>query len=133
MQGQAIVDGPLPFLFGANAAKLKQRYWMRIDQAQQQPNEIMIAAIPKWQQDAANYKMVEIVLVQPNLLPKAMQVHLPNNGRNSYLFDLKDAKINSKLEQIKAWFKPPEILPGWERVVEQMPVQQAAQPGVPLR
>ena len=25
MQGKAIVDGPLPFLFGAEAAKLKQR------------------------------------------------------------------------------------------------------------
>ena len=33
LQGQAIVDGPLPFLFGADAAKLKQRYWMKLDQA----------------------------------------------------------------------------------------------------
>ena len=32
LQGQAIVDGPLPFLFGAEAAKLKARYWMRIEQ-----------------------------------------------------------------------------------------------------
>ena len=30
LQGQSIVDGPLPFLFGAEAAKLKARYWLRI-------------------------------------------------------------------------------------------------------
>jgi len=30
MQGKAIVDGPLPFLFGADAQKLRQRYWIRI-------------------------------------------------------------------------------------------------------
>ena len=35
LQGQAIVDGPLPFLFGAEAAKLKDRYWLRVEQ---QPN-----------------------------------------------------------------------------------------------
>ena len=29
MRGQSIVDGPLPFLFGAEAAKLKARYWIR--------------------------------------------------------------------------------------------------------
>ena len=30
LQGKAIVDGPLPFLFGADAQKLKQRYYLRI-------------------------------------------------------------------------------------------------------
>ena len=30
LQGKAIADSPLPFLFGADAKKLKQRYWIRI-------------------------------------------------------------------------------------------------------
>src|SRR5690606_18964006 len=29
MRGKAIADGPLPFLFGANADALKNRYWIR--------------------------------------------------------------------------------------------------------
>ena len=29
-QGKAIRNGPLPFLFGAEAARLKQRYYMRV-------------------------------------------------------------------------------------------------------
>ena len=33
-QGKAIVDGPLPFLFGAGAEKLKQRYYLRPHHAQ---------------------------------------------------------------------------------------------------
>src|SRR6185437_5619461 len=30
LQGKAIADGPLPFVFGIDANKLKQRYWIRI-------------------------------------------------------------------------------------------------------
>src|SRR3990172_8025380 len=58
LRGKAIVDGPLPFLFGAEAAKLKQRYWMRI-QPQDNAAEIWLEAQPKFQADAANYRMVE--------------------------------------------------------------------------
>ena len=29
LRGKSIVDGPLPFLFGAEAKKLMQRYWIR--------------------------------------------------------------------------------------------------------
>jgi hypothetical protein len=64
-----------------------------------------------------------------------MQIHLPNNGRYAYSFDLANAQINSRLAQIKAWFKPPEILPGWQRIVEPMPMpmDQASQSVPPPR
>ena len=137
MQGQSIVDGPLPFLFGAEVNKLKARYWMTIKDGNGQlgANQIMIAAIPKQPADAANYKMVEIILEKPQMLPSAMQIHLPNNGRYAYTFNLANAQINSRLAQIKAWFKPPEILPGWQRIVEPMPMplDQASQPVQPPR
>ena len=29
MQGEAIADGPIPFIFGAKVDKMKQRYWIR--------------------------------------------------------------------------------------------------------
>ena len=29
MQGEAIADGPVPFIFGAKAEKLKARYWIK--------------------------------------------------------------------------------------------------------
>ena len=43
LQGKAIVDGPLPFLFGAEAKKLKERYWLKVDsQPKQDPNQIWL-------------------------------------------------------------------------------------------
>lgn len=147
LQGKAIVDGPLPFLFGAESAKLKQRYWLRVDdtqgivggQGETNPNEIWIEALPRHRADAANYTKVQLILDRNQWLPKAMQVHLPDGNRNSYQFDLTQASINSRWERFKQWFQPPEILPGWQRVVEEMPPQTAdprlgqAPPSAPQR
>jgi TIGR03009 family protein len=135
MQGKAIVDGPLPFLFGADAVKLKQRYWMVVNGANVKlgANEVMISAVPKWPSDAANYKSVDVILEQPVMMPKSMQIVLPNNGRYVYMFDLKKAKVNDPFAQIKSLFKPPEILNGWQKVVEEMPTEQAANLNQPPR
>jgi TIGR03009 family protein len=139
MQGQAIVDGPLPFLFSAEAAKLKQRYWMRVEQ-QQQPqnsNTIHLQARPKFQQDAANYTAVELMLDRQRLLPTAMKVYLPDGSQHLYLFDVAGASVNGTLDRIQALFSRPKTPWGWKRVVEQPPapppvgnpaVRQAAQP-----
>jgi TIGR03009 family protein len=138
MQGKAIVDGPLPFLFGAEAAKLKARYWMRI-QPQADPNQIWLVAQPKFQADAANYKMVELMLDRQQLLPSAMRVHLPNGSSHLYLFNLKEATVNGRLDRLMAMFQAPRTPLGYKRVVEAMPAdpaapgqeqqRQAAQPG----
>lgn len=135
MQGQSIVDGPLPFLFGAQPAKLKARYWLRINNnpPQPDPNEIWIEALPRGQADAANYSKVEVLLDRQQSLPKAMQVHMPDKSRNVYKFKLEEASINSRWEQIKALLTPPVLRPGWKRVVEPMPQQQAARPAPPPR
>jgi TIGR03009 family protein len=132
MQGQAIVDGPLPFLFGAETAKLKARYWLRVvDQPNQ--NEIWLEVLPRYQADAANYTKVEVILDQQQVLPKAMQVHLPGQSRQVYKFDLANASINSPLARLEAMFQRPRTPLGWKRVVEEIPPQQAAQPDQPPR
>jgi TIGR03009 family protein len=129
LQGQAIADGPLPFLFGAEPAKLKQRYWMRIEQQlNKDPNVIWIVAQPKGQAQAADFSKVEVMLDRQRLLPTAMQVHLPNGSRHVYIFDIANAEVNSPLARITAMFQRPRVPRGWQRVVEEMPVQQAAQP-----
>ncbi len=132
LQGRAIVDGPLPFLFGAESAKLKQRYWMRIEQ-QKDPGVIWIVAQPKFQEQAADFTKVEVMLDRQRLLPTAMQVHLPNGGRHMYIFDIAAAKVNNPLDRFQALFERPRVPIGWKRVVENMPVAQAAQPAPPAR
>jgi TIGR03009 family protein len=127
-QGQAIVDGPLPFLFGADANKLKARYWMRLEQQQNQ-NQIWLVALPKLQAQAADFRAVEVILDRGQLLPTHMQVHLPNGDRHVYTFNIASAAINSPLQKLQAIFTRPRLPVGWKRIVEQMPMEQAAQPG----
>jgi TIGR03009 family protein len=132
LQGQAIADGPLPFLFGAAPAKLQARYWMRIEQ---QPNQdqIWLTALPKSQAQAADFKAVQVILDSQRMLPTHMQVHLPNGSRHVYVFDIANASIDSPLARVKNWFQLPRLPAGWKRIVEQLPVQQAAQPELPPR
>jgi len=137
LQGKSIVDGPLPFLFGAEAEKLKARYWMRI-QSHADPNLIWLQARPKYQADAANYQGVELMLDRQRMLPSAMRVHLPNGSCHMYLFDLPNASVNGHIDRLMTLFQAPRTPFGWKRVVEDLPAdpappRQAAQPGEQAR
>ena len=122
LQGKSIVDGPLPFLFGAEAAKLKARYWMKID-PRSNDNEIWVAAIPKAQADAANFQGVILILDRQRLLPRAMQIVQPGGTHVDYIFDIANASINRPVDRLfNALFQSPTKPFGWQLVEEQMPV-----------
>lgn len=74
-QGEHIMDGPLPFLFGLPPEKAHQRYQMRL--IKQTANTIVMQAIPKWQQDAANYKWAVIMLEPSSMMVQAVQLMDP--------------------------------------------------------
>ena len=131
MQGKSIVDGPLPFLFGAEAEKLKRRYWMRVDPRAQQ-GTIWLVAQPKRQEDAANYRRVELMLDAQRMLPSAMRVTMPDQSWTVYTFKLADAQINSRMTQLwNQLFQSPRTPLGWKRIVEQPSMAQA--PAAPAR
>ena len=128
MQGKSIVDGPLPFLFGAEAKKLKQRYWLRVEQQPNQ-NEIWLQSLPRFQADAANYRFVSVILDQKQFLPKAMEVVLPNGDKHDYIFDLDKVSVNGSIDRLKDFlFERPMTPLGWKRVVEDAPTQPGAAP-----
>ncbi len=116
MQGKDIVNGPLPFLFGAKAEELKHRYWIRSKQGNEA--SIWLEAYPRTQADAANYHHVEIMLDRKTMQPKAIQVHMPNNkSRAVYMFD--KPTINGKLNALfGSLFSAPRTPFGWTRVVQ---------------
>jgi TIGR03009 family protein len=68
MQGAAILDSPMPFVFGVKADKLKERYWVR-ELPSQNPNTFIIEVYPKFQVDAVNYDHVQVFLDNKELLP----------------------------------------------------------------
>lgn len=133
MRGQNIVDGPLPFLFGAKTEKMVARYWIRTIQSD--PASIRLEAFPQWQADAANYERVEVMLDRKSMQPGAIQVHLPG-GKQRHVYVFHDAKVNGTID---AWFgglfNAPRTPIGWKKVVVQDPgpPHQAAQPGEPMQ
>lgn len=131
MQGKEIVNGPLPFLFGAKAEDLKQRYWFRVarELCDEKFTRIGIHAKPKFQADLANFTDVYVILRnEPKelLMPMSMRLVSPDRSHADYRFNLKEARINARLDQ---WFSGMFLAPrtpfGWTRVDE--PLQQSAQ------
>lgn len=157
MQGKAIADGPLPFLFGAKIATIKSRYW--IGPAPNTPDghegEYWLEAVPRYSRDAANFQKVTIILDEKDFLPKALDVYAPNYNKKTnpahtaYAFESREttSKKNNPLidpEKLKFWksqFYEPKVPSGWKKVVEDMneipqgprPVQGPAAPGTATR
>ncbi|TWT46921.1 hypothetical protein [Botrimarina hoheduenensis] len=133
MQGESIVDGPLPFLFGAEAEKLKRRYWLKLD-PRAPAGQLWLVALPKYHQDAANYSQVELMLDRQRLLPTAMRVQAPDGSQTVYTFAADKAEINATMARL--WgqlFSAPRTPFGWKRVVEQAEPEQAANPSAAIR
>jgi len=130
MQGKAIANGPLPFLFGAEATELKKRYWMRVITPKGAQNQYWIEAWPKYQNDAANFKKVEVILSVTDFLPDAMQLFSPA-GKERTVFQFSDRKINGSVDEVidlfrKSFYKP-DLPSGWKKTVEE--VQSSGPPG----
>ena len=86
---------------------MKQRYWMRIFTRPDAKDEIWIEAWPRWQQDAANFHHVQVILDAKTMLPKAIRLYEPNpNIHKVYDFGT-TTKVNGTLDQIKGFFARP--------------------------
>lgn len=71
-QGVNIMDGPLPFLFGMPPEKAVARYKLRLEAMTARHFDLL--AVPRWQQDAANYKWARIRIERKTMLPMAVQM-----------------------------------------------------------
>jgi TIGR03009 family protein len=137
MKGKAIADGPLPFLFGAEAAKLRLRYYLRIITPADVQNEVWLEAYPKLPQDAANFSRAILCLNLPDMLPKALRLFLPG-GKNYNSYQFFDIVINDKLRIFKGDPFQAFTPPGWQKITDPSPPQnapstQAARPLAPAR
>jgi TIGR03009 family protein len=66
----------LPFVFNLDAARIQQRYWIKLEESPA-PNVIMLAAWPKLQEDRAQYKVVQIAL-NSSFEPIMLRMYAPN-------------------------------------------------------
>ena len=138
MQGAAISDGPLPFVFGAKAAKLKARYWMREIASPNAAEEIWLQAVPRFQADAANFKFVEIIMSHKNFMPKAIQMfspaYAPERGNDSRtVFDLQKASYNGRLDNVFTDFVAPDVDFRYKKIILRPQIEQPTAGGAPQR
>ncbi|HOP77767.1 MAG: TIGR03009 domain-containing protein [Thermogutta sp.] len=124
LQGKTITEGPLPFLFGAQAESLKRRYYMRIITPQNVTEEIWLEAFPKYQQEAANFQRAQLILKLPQLDIFALQLYHPSAqaaSQSRTVFQFDRIKINA-VDFLRLFkedpFKP--VLPdsSWAKVIE---------------
>ena len=138
LQGRGIGDGPLPFVFGVEAQKLKQRYFMRIITPPNVQNEVWLEAYPRYQQQAAEFSKVQVILQiageTRSLLPYAIQIFSPN-GKDRTVYQLQTPSINPR----DSWLPLPgghwwvvSIPFGWKKKIDlpPQPVQAGLSPAM---
>ena len=136
LRGQAIEDGPLPFIFTASAAKMKRRFWLRAVPPPAGVNDqYWIEAFPRHQSDAASFKRVEIVLGAKDLLPVGIQMYETSyDGRknlNRDSFSFYNIVVNDPLGFLKGDPFAARTPFGWKKVVEEersRPAQVGSKP-----
>ncbi len=127
MQGAAIADGPLPFMFGAKAQKIKQRYWIREIPRPNDAAPYHLELLPK--RMGEDYSRIRIKLNAKNFLPEEMVLYELNQvGRSAYAFrDIKaDATMNN-LQNFLGGFVRPKTPHGWKKVVRDVGAPQKPQ------
>lgn len=98
MRGKRITQGPLPFLFGASAEELKNRYYIRHilpDAKLARPGQVWLEAYPKKSDDASEFQRAEMIISFGNdVRPLAIKLFKANQDQYVYIFDLKEMKVN---------------------------------------
>jgi TIGR03009 family protein len=121
MQGKHIADGPLPFLlFGAEATKLKARYFLRErTEARYANEEIWLEAYPRWRNDATNFKNAQLIMKRAKFQPYALRLYSPN-GKDYTVFEFTGITLNNVFFSQKS-LSQPSVPRGWQMVKNQPP------------
>ena len=133
MQGKQITEGPLPFLFGAKAQAIKERYWIHVVSPPPKPNHFWLEAIPKRRAEAADFKAVHVVIDDTEFLPTALILDLRAGGRTTYEFSNREKNWNmlpAMLNPFQQQFYAPTPPSGWKLVEE--PFQAEPAPANPI-
>lgn len=98
-QGEHIIDGPLPFLFGMPADKALRRYRMEIvnwgKDDSGKPISVTLQVHPKLRNDAANYQLATVILDLKTYLPIAVRMIDPA-GTKETTYSFQALKPNAR-------------------------------------
>ncbi|MGE5192081.1 MAG: hypothetical protein ACM3U2_06220 [Deltaproteobacteria bacterium] len=83
-QGQNIIDGPLPFLFGMKAEKAKLRY--KLELTKNDGSEIRLEVLPRRKEDAANWSKATVIIDAKTYKPRAVKLVDPTGAESVHVF-----------------------------------------------
>lgn len=92
-QGQNIMDGPLPFLFGMPPEKAKMRYELKL--LKEDAQSATIEVHPRLAMDAGNWKKAWVILNKALYLPSAVKLIDPS-GNLETVYTFHKFEINKK-------------------------------------
>jgi TIGR03009 family protein len=127
LQGKAIADSPLPFLFGADAKKLRQRYWMRIVTPEDVRDKIFLETYPRYQQDAANFYRAEFIIVSDGMAPYALNLVQPNR-KDRIAYQFYNIVVNGGWRLFKGDPFRAALPFGWQKIIEESPTAEVRRP-----
>jgi TIGR03009 family protein len=128
LQGKAIANTPLPFLFGAEAQKLKQRYFIRLVTPGGVNGQIWFEAFPRFQQDAANFHHAQFIINAQDMSPFALKLIQPNE-KDYMVYQFFSIVVNNPLRLFQGDPFRAYTPVGWQKIVEEPPAPtQAARP-----
>jgi TIGR03009 family protein len=134
-QGQNIMDGPMPFLFGMPPEKAKMRYSLKL--LKEDPKQAVILVHPRLQLDAANWQKATVILDKTLYLPWAVQLIDPTGKTETvYTFGQFEVNPKEKSKVLIAVFGPEEDpfrpkLKGYNVLVHTPPENGAGAPPNP--
>jgi TIGR03009 family protein len=127
MQGKAITEGPLPFLFGSTAEMLKRRYFIRVITPRDVQGQVWLEAYPRFQRDAASFHHAQFIITN-KMEPFALQLIQPNR-KDKVVYQFYKTVINDPIPPIFRGNPFRAVKPfGWQSIVEEPPAAQARRP-----
>lgn len=92
-QGENIMEGPLPFLFGMPPEKAKRRYELEL--LKSTSAQVWLAVKPRWKQDAVNWREARVILDRKHYLPTAVQLVDPS-GNLETVYTFSKMEVNKQ-------------------------------------
>jgi TIGR03009 family protein len=115
LRGKAIANSPLPFLFGSEAQKLKQRYFVRLVTPLDVQGQIWLEAYPRFQGDAANFHHAIFIITAPGMSPFALRIVQPN-GKDYTVYQFFNVVVNDKFRMFQGDPFRPFTPWGWRMI-----------------
>ena len=122
---EATVDGPLQFLFGIDAERIKERYWIRRKPVPEDALEYHLEMYPKSSPEMVNCQKMDVIIVEEDFLPKGLVIYHrnfdphTNPARTTFLIEHRETNWNVSSNRLNnRQVVEPSVPAGWKKVVE---------------